>query len=123
MSRFFASKRAMISPTSLRSTASGLRRTKVRSDMAAHATGEAATDGWGQAPNVESDRSHRWSLGTFGAWPLPSVGEVPQHWSRCSRDIDAAGGEDRVVGVGAAHRRLACRVDVVVDVDLLRSEL
>src|SRR4051794_32404828 len=94
MSRFLSSKRETIAPTSLRSTASGLSRTKVRSDMAAQAIGSV--------------------------W---SVGEVSQHLAGGAGDVDAACCQDGVVGIGVAHRRRARLFHRLVHVDLRATQL
>lgn len=51
-----------------------------------------------------------------------SVGVVSQRRARCARHIDASGRENRVVGVGMPHRRVARRRDGVVNVDLAAPE-
>src|SRR5262245_38555875 len=123
MSRFLSSKRETISPTSLRSTASGLSRTKVRSDMAGNATGSPfMTVRARHLPSHVTTGMHFAGV-TVGAWPLPSVREVSQHWAGGAGDVDAAGCQDGVVGVCVLHRRLTRLLDRVVDVDLAAAEL
>jgi hypothetical protein len=51
-----------------------------------------------------------------------SIGVVSQRRSRCARHVDASGRQDRVVGVGMPHRRIARRRDGVVHVDLAATE-
>jgi hypothetical protein len=51
-----------------------------------------------------------------------SIGVVSQRRTRCARHIDAPGRENRIVGVGMPHRRVARRRDGVVNVDLAATE-
>ena len=87
----------------------------------------------GPALHERSPRSswaHRWhgpcsssAVLALAGVGVSSVGVLAQRRTGGAGDVDAAGREDRVVGVGVLHRRLARRLDRVVHVDLVAAQL
>src|SRR5687768_15755710 len=105
-------------PTSPRSTASGFRRTRVRSDMPGEATAGPTRATWpGPLPHgsLGPGTSHS---GVLGAGPteippgtrdggdpaqISLREELLEGGAGRAGDVEGAGGEDGVVAVGAAH--------------------
>src|SRR5688572_7885518 len=99
MRRSLRSKRDTISPTRPRSTASGLRRTRVRSAM----TGRKATTGAArEALATSCQRREEEAKRTTSP---PSV--TPQDRAGFADHVERADDEDRIVGIGHPQRGTA----------------